>query len=188
MGGETLTAFVALLRAVNVGGTGVIRMAALKDVCEALGFGDVRTLLQSGNVVFTAKGSDKTIAGKLAGAIESGHGFKPAVIVRTAREIADVIARNPFPAEAKSDPSHLLVAFLAGAPDRGASERVAAIKTDKEKLRLSGRELYIHYAGGVGKSKVANTVLEKALGVPATARNWNTVTKLKAMVDADRLV
>lgn len=178
-----MTAFAALLRAVNVGGTGIIRMADLRALCEKIGFGSVQTLLQSGNVVFTAKGTDKAVAEKLAAAIERSHGFRPAVMVRTAAELAGVIERNPFPAAAKAEPNRLLVSFLAGPPAKDAAERLAAIRVEKEKIRLVGGSLYVHYAeGGMGTSKIGNAVLEKALGVPATARNWNTVTKLMAMI------
>ena len=178
-----MTAFVALLRAVNVGGTGIIKMAALKALCDDLGFGNVRTLLQSGNVVFTTKGTDKAVARKLADAIEKSHGFRPAVMVRTAADMAGIVDRNPFPKEAKSDPRYVVVAFAAGTPATGAKERLAAVKVVRERLHLSGRELFIHYPDGQGRSIVTNLVLEKALGVAATARNWNTVTKLQAMID-----
>ena len=178
MGVRAVTGYVALLRAVNVGGTAIIKMAALKALCEEIGFGDVATLLQSGNVVFTAKGADRAVAKKLADAISASHGFRPEIVVRTAAEVADAMARNPFPAEAKSDPGHLLVAFMAEAPVEGAVERLAAVKVVRERLVLSGREVFIYYADGVGRSKVTNAVLERALGVPVTARNWNTVGKL----------
>lgn len=176
-----MTAFVALLRAVNVGGTGLIRMADLKEICARLGFGAVTTLLQSGNVVFTAKGSDKTVARKLADAIEKSHQFRPAVVIRTAAELADAIVRNPFRAEEKTDPARLVVVFMAESATKGAAERIAAVKVANERLHLSGRELFAHYPTGQGTSKVTNAVLERALGVSATARNWNTVTKLLAL-------
>lgn len=182
-----MTVYAALLRAINVGGTGIIRMAELKALCEDVGFGDVQTLLQSGNVVFTSRAKAAVVSEKLASAIEAGHGLRPAVIVRTTEELADVIARNPFPDAAKEEPNRLLVSFLAGAPAKDAADRLAAVKVEKEKLHLSGRELYVHYAGGgMGTSKVTNVVLERALGVAATARNWNTVTKLKSMMEALR--
>jgi uncharacterized protein (DUF1697 family) len=180
-----MTGFAALLRAVNVGGTGIIRMADLKALCEAIGFRDVTTLLQSGNVVFRDTGSDKTVAKKLGDAIEKSHGFRPAIMVRTTDEIADVMAQNPFEEAAKIEPNRLLVSFLAAPPGKDAAARLAAVKVDKEKLHLAGRELYVHYAeGGMGTSKVTNVVLERALGVPATARNWNTVGKLLALARA----
>jgi len=173
-----VTAFIALLRAVNVGGNNLIRMADLKALCEAAGFREVKTLLQSGNVAFLAKDTNKAVAKMLADAIDKSHGFRLAVMVRTADEIADAMKRNPFKAEARSDPGHLVVAFMADPPADGAGERLAAVRVQKERLHLSGRELYVHYADGQGTSKVTNVVLERALGVPATARNWNTVTKL----------
>jgi uncharacterized protein (DUF1697 family) len=183
MGGQALTAYAALLRAINVGGNGIIKMAALKGLCEAAGFASVTTLLQSGNVVFTARGTDKAVAKKLADAIEASHGFRPAIMVRTAAEVADAMKRNPFVAAARDDPGHMLIAFMTDAPTAGAAERLKAIKVASERLALSGRELFIHYPDGVGRSRITNTVLERALGVPATARNWNTVGKLLTLAD-----
>jgi uncharacterized protein (DUF1697 family) len=163
LGNAAMTVFAALLRAVNVGGTGIIKMAELKALCEEIGFGDVQTLLQSGNVVFTAKGTDKVVAKKLA----------------------DAMKRNPFKAETKKDPRFVVVGFLADAPTAGAAARIAAVKgAAGERLSLSGRELFVHYPEGQGRSKVTNAVLERALGVPVTVRNWNTVTKLMAMMEA----
>ena len=173
-----MTVFAALLRAVNVGGTGLIRMAELKAICEELGFRHVQTLLQSGNVVFAAKGAATAVAEKLADSIEESHKFRPAIAIRTVPEVAGIVDRNPFPREVKSDPRFVVVAFATGAPTSGAKGRVAAVGVVRERLHLSGRELYIHYPDGQGRSIVSNAVLEKALGVPATARNWNTVTKL----------
>ena len=180
-----MTVFAALLRAVNVGGTGILKMAELKALCEEIGFGDVQTLLQSGNVVFTAKGTDKVVAKKLADAIQKAHGFRPAIAVRTAAEIADAMKRNPFKAETKADPRFVVVGFPAAPPTAGAAGRIAAVKgAAGERLKLSGRELYVHYPQGQGRSKVTNAVLERALGTPVTVRNWNTVTKLMAMMEA----
>jgi uncharacterized protein (DUF1697 family) len=176
-----MTTFVAFLRAVNVGGRGAIRMADLKALGEGLGFTNVRTLLQSGNMVFDGKGTTTAIAAKLADAIEAAHGFRTPVMVRTAAELDAAIGENPFAREAKDDPSHLLVLFTNGKPGGDAKARLAAIRTDKEVLTLGSRELYAYYGGGIGRSKVTVAVLEKALDVSVTGRNWNTVTKLAAM-------
>ncbi len=175
-----MTVFAALLRGVNVGGNNLIRMADLKALCATFGFTSATTLLQSGNVVFKAKGTDAAVARKLADGIEKVHGFRPAVMVRTADEIADAMTRNPWPAAAKSDPGHLLIAFMDKAPDATASDKLAALKTPAgEKLKLSGRELFFHFPNGIGKSKLTTAVLERAVGgIPMTARNWNTVGKL----------
>jgi uncharacterized protein (DUF1697 family) len=177
-----LTRFVALLRAVNVGGTGKIRMADLAALCGALGFVDAATLLQSGNVVFAASGTAAAVAGKLAAGIAAAHGFRPEVIVRTAKEIDAAIALNPFRDEAAADPGHLLVGFTAAKPVAEAAARLATVKVARERLALAGRELYAWYPDGIGRSKVTNAVLEKALGVPVTARNWTTVAKIAEML------
>lgn len=182
-----MTVFAALLRAVNVGGSSALKMADLRQLCEGIGFGDVRTLLQSGNVVFKAAGGDAAIAKKLADAIAKHHGFGPAIAVRTAAEIAGVVKRNPFKAEAERDPRFVVAGFLAGPSAAGAAARVAAVKAAAgERLSLSGRELFVHYPEGQGRSKVTNAVLERALGVPVTVRNWNTVTKLAAMMEENQ--
>ena len=182
-----MTVFAALLRAVNVGGTGNLKMADLKALCEEIGFDDVQTLLQSGNVAFTATGTDKAVAKTLAAAIQNRHGFRSAIAVRTAAEIADAIKRNPFKTETKADPRFVVVGFPAAPPTAGAAGRIAAVKgAAGERLKLSGRELYVHYPEGQGRSKVTNAVLERALGVPVTVRNWNTVTKLSAMLEGMR--
>jgi uncharacterized protein (DUF1697 family) len=178
MAAAQVTKLVALLRAVNVGGTGKIRMAELAALCGDLGFTGVSTILQSGNVVFAAKGSPSSVAAKLTDAIESAHSFRPVVIVRTAQEIDAALAQNPFGKEADADPSHLVIGFTASTPDAAAAARLAAVKTATERLALAGRELYAWYPDGIGRSKVTNAVLERALGVPITARNWTTVGKI----------
>jgi uncharacterized protein (DUF1697 family) len=177
-----MTVFAALLRAINVGGSGTLRMADLKSLCEGLGYRNVHTLLQSGNVVFTSTGTDMTVARKLADAIENAHGFRPAIAVRSRDEIGDAMARNPFKAEEARDPTRLVVVFAAERPNAGAEKRIAEVKTVRERLILSEREVFAYYPDGQGRSKVTNAVLERALGVPATARNWNTVTKLSTLM------
>jgi uncharacterized protein (DUF1697 family) len=185
LGDAAMTVFAALLRAINVAGSGTLKMADLKALCEGIGFRDVRTLLQSGNVVFTATETDKAVAKKLADAIEKNHGFRPAIAVRTAAEIAAAVKGNPFQAETKADPRYVVVGFLADPPTAGAAARIAAVEgAAGERLKLSGHVLYVHYPEGQGRSKVTNAVLERALGVPVTVRNWNTVTKLAAMMEA----
>lgn len=179
-----MTVFIALLRAVNVGGKGMVRMADIRDVCGKLGYGDGQTVLQSGNIVFSAKGAAAKIAASLEAALASDLGLRTTVMVRTAAALDAAIAANPFPDVAKEEPGRLLVGFLSGKPLTDATERLASIKVNRERLSLHGQELFIHYADGVGRSKVTTAVLERALGVSVTARNWNTVTKLQALVAA----
>jgi uncharacterized protein (DUF1697 family) len=175
--------FASLLRAVNVGGRNLIPMAALAEVCEGLGFTGVKTVLQSGNVIFRSPGSTPP-AKKLRDAIEKRFGLRPELFLRSPEELRAALAANPFPKEAKADPSHLLVHFFDGAPAAGAAKTLAAWDRGPEQAKLVGDSLYIYYTDGMGRSKLTNAVLERALGRPGTARNFNTVTKLAALCAA----
>jgi uncharacterized protein (DUF1697 family) len=179
-----LAAIICLLRGVNVGGHAPIRMAALKAVFEGLGFAPVHTVLQSGNVVFGAKPARlPALAGRIADAIEADLNVQPEVILRTAAELRAVVKANPFPAEAKNDPGHLLVHFLAGTADRGGKAKLASLANSPEKFVIGEREVYVHYAHGAGRSKLGGPAMDKALGTRGTARNWNTILKLLALAD-----
>ncbi|MGH9612262.1 MAG: DUF1697 domain-containing protein, partial [Bryobacteraceae bacterium] len=139
----------------------------------------VQTYVQSGNVVFTTGDKDPVaLARRIENAIERTLGFRPAVILRTTSEMRAVIAGNPFAAREDIHPSRLLVTFLAGDPGREARDKVLAIKTDPEELRMTSREIFIHYPSGMGRSKLSWIALEKTLKTPGTGRNWNSVTKL----------
>jgi uncharacterized protein (DUF1697 family) len=160
-------------------------MEALRGLCESLAFRDVKTLVQSGNVVFRCKENDPArLCKKIGGAIEGKFGFRPEIVVRTTAEMRSVVERNPFPERAKSEPNKLLVTFLAAQPDKDAQTKMKQIKIGPEELRLSGSELYIYYPDGAGKSKLPLVQLERALGTSGTARNWNTITRLLAMAEA----
>ena len=120
----------------------------------------------------------KDLVEKLGGDL---RGFAHAM--RTAPELARVVAANPFPKEAKSDPAHLLVVFLTGEPGDEARGALIRAMAGPEKAKLAGRELYVHYANGVGTSKLTNAVIERKLGMQGTARNWNSVTRLLEMAE-----
>ena len=172
---------VALLRGVNVGGNNPIAMADLCGLLEKLGFARGRSLLQSGNLVFEAEGRT---AGELERLLEAEteKRFKLRVdyFVRTSDEWKKIAARNPFIREAKDDPSHLLVQFLKRAPepkDAKALEHWAG----PEIIRADGRQAYITYPAGIGRSKLTTGVLEKKLG-SGTGRNWNTIRKLSELL------
>lgn len=178
---------VALLRGINVGGSARVPMAELRELFDSLGLTDVATYVQSGNVVFTAASLD---AAKLAGALEkeiaAAFKVRSSVLVRTGRELAAIGSRHPFEAD-EPTPAKLHVVFLRGAPSK---ERAAALDPDRspgDRFALRGRELYVHYPNGQGRSKLTVDYIEKALGTVGTARNWNTVQKLRAMVtEVDR--
>lgn len=168
-----------MLRAVNVGGQGKIRMEALKALYESLGLRDVRTFIQSGNVVFRATQRQMPrLARRIEDAIEKSHGFRTGVILRTVAELREVVDRNPFASRPEINGGKLLVTFLMSDPGEDARCRVRAMQVSPEELHIDGREIYIYYPMGVGISKLPGGAIGRALGTPGTARNWNTVTKL----------
>lgn len=170
---------IALFRGINVGGNKMIAMADLRDLLAKLGFAGAKSLLQSGNLVF--RGDRRTPAQLetlLAAETEKRLGVQADVFVRTASELAEVVARNPFVEEAKRDPSHLLVMFLRDVPDATAVAALNAAIIGREAVRVIGRHAYAAYPDGIGRSKLTNAVIEKKLGTRGTARNWNTVMKL----------
>ena len=172
---------VALLRGVNMGGHKPVAMAALRAWAEKLGFRDVRTVLQSGNLVF--RGGAKrgaTLEALLEAAAERELGLETAFHVRTAEELRSVVARNPFRDAAKRDPARLVVVFLKAAPAAAAVASLVAAIPGREQLRADGRQLYVVYPDGQGTSKLP-ALIDRTLKARGTARNWNTVTKLAAM-------
>lgn len=173
---------IALLRGVNVGGANRLPMAELRSDLEALGFEHVRTYIQSGNVVFRSDGDNcAALADTIAENIEGRHGFQPTVIVLPAQRLRQAMAANPFPG-AEAEPRTLHLYFLAGQPaDRDLSALQKAA-TATERFHLGDQVLYLHTPDGYGRSKLASRI-EAALGVPATARNWRTVTRLRAILD-----
>lgn len=178
--------YIALLRAVNVGGRGKVAMAALRDCVAALGFADVRTLLQSGNIVLR---TDKLDGAKLERVLESEFlkrlSLRTDVIVRSAAQWADLVSGNPFPEEAERDPSHLL-AMVAKRPVARkafkALQSAIAAAGGRETAGESAGQVYLYYPDGIGRSRVTTALIERALGGPVTGRNWNTVLKLAATV------
>jgi uncharacterized protein (DUF1697 family) len=163
--------FVALLRAVNVGGTGKLPMGDLKAICEELGFAAVRTYIASGNVVFTSRKSEAAVKAALEKRLEAYAGKPVGVLVRTATEMAQVLADNPFP---KAAPNRTMAVFLDRSPP---ADTLAGIRGRKdEEIRLGRREIYIHYGAGVGTSKLVISAAKTG-----TARNMNTIAVLARM-------
>lgn len=173
---------IALLRAVNVGGIKV-SMADLKVLLVNLGFEDVRTLLNSGNVVFRGKSKAGADLEKLLEAEFAKKAGRPTeFFVRTAEEWKSIIDRNPMTDEARRDPGHLLVVVLKRAPSDQEVESLRAAIVGPEIVQADGKQAYIYYPAGVGQSKLTAKLIEKHLGSPGTGRNWNTTLKLAAMV------
>jgi uncharacterized protein (DUF1697 family) len=177
-----MTTHIALLRGINVGGNKKVAMADLREFLAQLSFGEPRTLLQSGNVVFRSERLHGAELERLLDAeAETRLGLKTEFFVRTPEEWREVIANNPFPGEAESDPSHLVVMFLKRAPEAADVEALQAAIAGREVVRAVGRQAYITYPDGIGDSRLTINVIEKKLGSRGTGRNWNTVLKLAAL-------
>ena len=177
-----LTTHVALLRAVNVGGRGKVAMADLRRMLSDLGFAQPRSLLQSGNLVFASQMTAGALEAMLEQEASARLGLQTDFIVRTADQWAAIVAANPFPARARDDPSHLVVMPLKSAPDGASLRELEGWIPGREKIEAVGRELYITYPDGIGTSKLTGAVIERRLKARGTARNWNTATKLAAML------
>jgi uncharacterized protein (DUF1697 family) len=166
-----VASFVALLRAVNVGGTGKLPMSELKAICEGLGYTSVRTYIASGNVIFASRKTESAVKRELEKALAAYAGKAVGVMVRSAAEIAQVAADNPF---AKLAPNRTMAIFLDETPPK---DTLAAVRGQKdEKIKLGKREIYIHYGEGMGTSKLVISAARNG-----TARNMNTVAVLARM-------
>ena len=176
-----MNTYVALFRGINVGGRNVLPMESLKGILAGLSLEDIRTHIQSGNVVFRAGAglASSPLSGKISAAIEEVQGFRPEVILLDIAELENALGQNPFP-EAEAKPQTLHLGVLARAPLDPDLEALEDARKDGERFHLHGRFFYLHAPRGIGRSKLA-AIAEKALGVPLTMRNWRTVLKLRSM-------
>jgi uncharacterized protein (DUF1697 family) len=180
-----MTTYIALLRAVNVAGRNMVSMGDLRAFLEAIGMREPRTLLQSGNAIFQSTAtSSASVERKLETEAAKRLGMKTRFFVRSAKEWSAAIAANPFPAEARNDPGHLLLLCLERAPERANVTALQKAIQGREVVKASGPHLYAVYPDGVGRSKLTNAVIEKHLGTATTGRNWNTVLKLGTLAEA----
>jgi len=168
-----------MLRGVNLGAHRRMKMDDLRALYESLALDSVTTYVQSGNVVFTTRERDlERVAARIEKGIEQTFGFHSDVIVRTAAEMEQVVAGNPFAGRAGIEPAKLVVTFLAGDPGDAARQLARGISTDPEEMYIGGRELYVYFPNGQGRSKFPAAAIDRILKVTGTARNWNSVTKL----------
>jgi uncharacterized protein (DUF1697 family) len=171
---------VALLRGVNVGGRASLPMADLRAIATDLGFDDVATYIQSGNLVFRSSGSASTVADRLAAAIDDATEVHPSVLVRTRSQLAKVVAGSPFVTRGV-DPAHLHFTSLDG-PARTALALIDDASFAPEQVEALGRELHLHLPNGLGRSKLA-AALARGPASDGTTRSWRTVTRLLDMAD-----
>jgi uncharacterized protein (DUF1697 family) len=173
---------IVLLRGVNLGARNRIAMPALREALAEAGFDDVRTYLQSGNVVLTSDKRPEQVARACERAIEDRFGLEIDVVVRTRNELEKVVRANPLGKVAKN-PKRYQVTFLAGKPDAKIRSKLETAAVEPEQFAVKGREIYAWHPDGVGRSKLATLLSGRGLGVTATARNWTTVESLLALAD-----
>ena len=170
--------FIAVLRAVNVGGTGKLPMKDFKSACEEAGLLKVSTYIASGNLLFDHDGTAEQARDIVTTVLRERFGLvKNHPILRTPKQLAAALAANPFADAAQERPKQLLLYFLAAVPPAGTAEKLKGW-TGPERLHLDGDCLYVDFTEGVAKSKLAPAALDRLLTVPATARNWNTANTL----------
>lgn len=177
-----MTTHIALLRAINVGGANCVAMSDLRALAADLGLHSPRTLLQSGNLVFQDQGHTAAVLERqLEKALEERLAVRVDVLVRTAAEWQALIARNPFAADAASDPARVQVMCLKQVQDGSQVEALRSAITGRELVEVRERELYAVYPDGIGRSRLTTALIERTLATRGTARNWNTVLKLAAL-------
>ncbi|WP_238883806.1 DUF1697 domain-containing protein [Clostridium sp. YIM B02551] len=178
-----MTTFIALLRGINVGGKNIIKMAELKKVFESIGFLEVKTYIQSGNVLF--KSNENIIKEKLEREIEKAFKISLTVVLRTSSELEDIINNCPFSdeqikdAESQSDTECLYVALLLSSPLQENVEKLSSYKSENDEYSVIGKDVYLLFKNSIRNSKLANNLHK--LDVPVTVRNWKTINKLVAL-------
>jgi uncharacterized protein (DUF1697 family) len=179
-----VTIHVALLRGINVGGHQQVAMAELRSMLTKLGFGDVQSLLQSGNVVFSGDGRSSADLETLL-ETEARKRLRVDIhfIIRSAEEWNTIVTKNPFPDEAKTDPGHLLVMCLKKSIGKKEVTALEAAIKGREVVRGKGRDFYFVYPDGVGRSKLTHAIIERTISTRGTARNWNTVLKINCLLE-----
>ena len=171
--------YVAFLRGINLGPKNKIAMPALRELAAGLGYTDVATHINSGNLIFDSSKKAATLEREIAAAITESFGLRIDVAVRTPVQLKKILADNPYP---DGNPSEVTVAFLTKAAPASAKAKVATIATEAEPFTFAGQEVYVHYSNGLGTSKLAERFSD-IIGVSSTVRNMNSVTKIVALCD-----
>jgi uncharacterized protein (DUF1697 family) len=173
--------WVALLRGINLASRNRVSMAELRTVLEDAGYGSVTTYIQSGNVLFTKRASDRArLARRLETAVADAFGVSAAVVLRTFEEVREVERSQPFGA----DTSRTFVSFLAAEPEPKRVRSLADLEVAPDEFRVVGSDVFLRYPNGVQGARLTGAVLERTIGVPGTMRNWKTVTKLAELAAA----
>lgn len=180
-----MTHYISLLRGINVSGQKKIKMAELKGHYESIGFTDVQTYIQSGNVLFKSSLNDETaIAKKILSKIKKEYGFDVPILITTEKILKKVIRKNPFLKNPAIDISKLHVTFMAKLADKTLTNTVKSHEDPNDDFIIDKQSIYVHCPNGYGRTKLTNNFFERKLKVPCTTRNWKTVNRLYDMCSA----
>jgi uncharacterized protein (DUF1697 family) len=173
---------VALLRSINLGRHKKVAMYDLRAVSTELGFSDVRSFLQTGNVIFRSQSRATQLEGLLEREVDKRLGLQTDFFFRNADEWTSVLSHNPFRDEARRDPAHVVVVFLKDAPDANQVKALQAAITGRERVAAHGKHAYLVYPDGIGRSRVTSSLIERTLATRGAGRNWNTVRKIAELL------
>lgn len=179
----SLITFIALLRGINVSGHNKIPMAELRTLCTQLGWQDVQSYIQSGNLVFQATTTPVNLETDLEQAIEHHFGLSIPIIVRTAIDWSTYFKSNPYPTKSQDEPNRVMLALSKAPPQPGAVEELQQRANNGEHITQIGDTLWIYYGSGAGKSKLSPALFDRLVGSPVTMRNWRTVLKLDELAN-----
>jgi uncharacterized protein (DUF1697 family) len=171
--------FISILRGINVSGHRLINMKALQELYKNLGFTDIKTYIQSGNVVFQSKlSSPGSLEKQISQEILKVFGFEVPVLVIQRNDLMNISANNPFIQKGVQDITKLHVTFLSGEPEPGLTGKIDKEQYSPDEFEIQGKAVYLFCPGGYGNTKLSNTFFEKKLKLPATTRNWKTILEL----------
>jgi uncharacterized protein (DUF1697 family) len=179
-----MATFLSILRGINVSGQKKINMADLKSLYENLGFKNIKTYIQSGNVIFE-NNTGKDLSKKIEKQIEEKYGFQVPILIRTVNEMEEAVNKNPFLEEKNIEPDKLHVTYLSDIPSNENLEKMKTVDYRPDRFYVSGKEIYLYCPGGYGNTKLTNTFFEKKLKQTATTRNWKTTNALLKMMNPD---
>jgi uncharacterized protein (DUF1697 family) len=181
-----MTTCIGLLRGINVGGNRMVPMAKLRELCEGLGWCDVQTLIQSGNLVFTATGGVGALETAIEKVVEKHFGFHVDIAVRSARQWAECMRNNPFADLVKKEANHVLMGVAKRRLQADAVAQLMERAGKGDRVAAAGNALWFYFAESIARSKMTPAVIDRAAGSPVTARNWNTVVRLGEMAGIGR--
>jgi uncharacterized protein (DUF1697 family) len=173
-----MATFIALLRGINVGGHKKVPMAELRTLCESLGFTDIKTYIQSGNVIFTAADTESALETKLEQAIAKQFGFSVDTLVRAAKNWPAITKHNPFAAACAKEPHLVMMALSKRPANKDAVNALRERAKNGELIEATADAIWFHYPEGVARSKLSSSLIDRLVGSPVSARNYNTVIKL----------